>query len=159
MNREEKSPVSFVLFELSMLIASKRSGTTALRPLTGSSECPKERQCGKASEDRHARQCCKYGATTNSDYRILTYTPLGKVFASVTTEEWNRIVKLFDATYMLAKEEMPFTKYPAIELEKRHGVSLGSTYMERSTSARSSPTSLEIACRTICLMKSVLLAL
>ena len=24
---------------------------------------------------------------------------------------------------MLAKEEMPFTKYPAIELEKRHGVS------------------------------------
>ena len=30
---------------------------------------------------------------------------------------------------MLAKEEMPFTKYPAIvELEKRHGVSLGSTY-------------------------------
>ena len=50
---------------------------------------------------------------------------------------------------MLAKEEMPFTKYPAIvELEKRNGVSLG----KRSTSARSSPTSLEIACRTIRLM-------
>ena len=30
-------------------------------------------------------------------------------------------------------------------------------HMERSTSARSSPTSLEIACRTIRLMKSVLL--
>ena len=30
---------------------------------------------------------------------------------------------------MLAKEEIPFTKYPAVlELEKRHGVSLGTAY-------------------------------
>ncbi len=30
---------------------------------------------------------------------------------------------------MIAKEVIPFTKYPAImELEKRHGVSLGSAY-------------------------------
>eukprot|EP00731_Ephydatia_muelleri_P037733 Em0549g2a len=81
-------------------------------------------------KDRHARQGCKYGATTNPDYQIyLTSTPLGKAFASVTTEESNRVVKLFDVAYMLAKEEMPFTKYPAIvELEKRLGVSLGSTY-------------------------------
>ena len=57
---------------------------------------------------------------------ILTSTPLGKAFASVTTDESNRVGKLFDAAYMLDKEEMPFTKYPAIvELEERHGVSLG----------------------------------
>lgn len=31
--------------------------------------------------------------------------------------------------YMLAKEEIPFTKYPAVQdLEKRHGVSLGTAY-------------------------------
>ena len=41
---------------------------------------------------------------------ILTSTPLGKAFASVTVDESNRVGKLFDAAYMLAKEEMPFTK-------------------------------------------------
>ena len=44
---------------------------------------------------------------------ILTSTPLGKAFASVTTDESNRIGKLSNAAYMLANEEMPFTKYPA----------------------------------------------
>ncbi|KAL5457233.1 hypothetical protein EMCRGX_G034478 [Ephydatia muelleri] len=79
--------------------------------------------------DMHGKAVNMELQPTRTIKSILTSTPLGKAFASVTTEEWNRIVKLFDATYILAKEEMPFTKYPAIvELEKRHGVSLGSTY-------------------------------
>ena len=79
--------------------------------------------------DMHGKAVKMELQPTRTIKSMLTSTPLGKAFASVTTEESNRFVKLFDVAYMLAKEEMPFTKYPAIvELEKRHGVSLGSTY-------------------------------
>lgn len=37
--------------------------------------------------------------------------------------------KPFDVDYMLAKDEIPFTKYPAVlKQEKKHGVSLGNAY-------------------------------
>ena len=63
------------------------------------------------------------------------------MMANLTTVHLQRqrspvaLANYFDAAYMLAKEEMPFTKYPAIvELEKRHGVSLGSMYGTDPTS-------------------------
>ena len=60
---------------------------------------------------------------------ILKSTPLGKAVATATSEETQRVEKLMDDAYMLAKEELPFTKYPAIlELEKRHGVAVGNSY-------------------------------
>ena len=69
MNLEEKSPVSFVLSMISMLIAYKHD--QELQPCFHRRDgwkCPKERQCGKAEEVRHARrQGCQYGATTNLD--------------------------------------------------------------------------------------------
>ena len=81
--------------------------------------------------DMHSKTVNMELQPTRTINSILKSTPFGKAFASATTEESSRVGKLglFDAAYMLAKEEMPFTKYPAIvELEKRHGVSLGSTY-------------------------------
>ncbi|KAL5473835.1 hypothetical protein EMCRGX_G028396 [Ephydatia muelleri] len=58
------------------------------------------------------------------------------MMANLTTVHLQRqrspvaLANYFDAAYMLAKEEMPFTKYPAIvELEKRHGVSLGNAHL------------------------------
>ena len=36
---------------------------------------------------------------------------------------------IFDTAYMLATEELPFSKYPSIiEMEKLHGVNVGNTY-------------------------------
>ena len=58
-------------------------------------------------------------ARTISD--ILRTTPLGKAVASASAEETARVTKLMEISYMLAKEELPFSKYPCIEeLEKRH---------------------------------------
>ena len=60
---------------------------------------------------------------------IYRCTPLGRALATTSQEQKVRVCKLFEDTYMLAKEEIPFAKYPAvIELEKRHGVSLGPAY-------------------------------
>ncbi len=56
-------------------------------------------------------------------------TPLGRAFSSGQQEERAHVCKLLEIAYMIAMEEIPFTKYPAImELEKGHGVSLGSAY-------------------------------
>ena len=48
-----------------------------------------------------------------------------------------RVKKKFDISYVLAKESLPFTKYPALhQLEQRHEVDLGEAYKTRE-SARS----------------------
>ena len=45
-----------------------------------------------------------------------------------------RIKKKFDITYLMAKENLPFTKYPAIhDLLERHGVQLGFSYKTRES--------------------------
>ena len=60
---------------------------------------------------------------------IYRSTPIGRALATASQEQTARVCKLFEVAYMLAKEEIPFTKYPAVlELEKRHGVSLGTAY-------------------------------
>lgn len=59
---------------------------------------------------------------------IYKTTPIGKALVGATAEERNRVAKLFEIAYFTAIEEIPFSKFPGIvELEKRHGVSLGST--------------------------------
>ena len=43
--------------------------------------------------------------------------------------ERENLGRKFDIAYVLAKEKLPFRKYPAIcELEEHHGVKLGSAY-------------------------------
>ncbi|XP_014669333.1 PREDICTED: zinc finger protein 862-like [Priapulus caudatus] len=60
---------------------------------------------------------------------IFKTTPIGKALAGASGEEEKRVSKLFDIAYTIAKEELPFTKYPVvIGLEKKHGVPLGNTY-------------------------------
>ena len=45
-----------------------------------------------------------------------------------------RMGKKFDICYMLAKENLPFRKYPAIhELESCHGVDLGQSYATKDS--------------------------
>ncbi|CAB4034812.1 zinc finger 862-like, partial [Paramuricea clavata] len=57
-------------------------------------------------------------------------TPLGKAFFKLNENEKVRVKKLIEIAYVVAKEEMPFTKFVAIaKLEKRHGVELGQTYL------------------------------
>eukprot|EP00117_Sycon_ciliatum_P045916 scpid98535/ scgid32949/ len=79
--------------------------------------------------DMHSKALNMERAPTKTLTQIFKSTPLGKAMATASSEEPVRLGKLFDVAYMIAKEEMPFTKYPCIvELEKRHGVSLGTAY-------------------------------
>lgn len=63
-------------------------------------------------------------------FQVFTSTPIGRAVSTASSEAQERVGRLVDSSYMLAKEELPFTKYPKIAaLEMRHGVNLGNTYL------------------------------
>ena len=57
-------------------------------------------------------------------------TAIGKSLVNTESEEREHVKKLVDIWYMMAREEIPFTKFPSIaRLEIRHNVALGQTYL------------------------------
>ena len=79
--------------------------------------------------DMHARAVSLSHQPKSRD-EIFRATPIGRAIAGASREEMARVSKLFDLAYVLAKEELPFSKYPAlVEVEKRHGVATGNTYI------------------------------
>ncbi len=63
-------------------------------------------------------------------------TPTGRGFRNAEKEEIERVKKLIDIAYLIAKEEKPMTMFkPLAELEKRHGVQLGSSYINDKKAA------------------------
>ena len=55
-----------------------------------------------------------------------TSTMIRRFLSSMDDETRERMAKKFIVCFMMAKESLPFTKYPALlELESRHGVDLG----------------------------------
>ena len=55
--------------------------------------------------------------------------PLPRALLIVSEEVRQKMEKLFDVAYMIAKLELPFTTYPSLwTVEKKHGVLLGNTY-------------------------------
>lgn len=56
----------------------------------------------------------------------------GQALVAASDTQRSRIVKLIEAAYLLGKEELPFSKFSSIvNLEKLHGVDLGTTYLNR----------------------------
>ncbi|XP_048582660.1 uncharacterized protein LOC125561900 [Nematostella vectensis] len=57
-------------------------------------------------------------------------TTIGRAIYKLNNTERERLSKLLEIAYVIAKEELPFTKFVAIaQLEKKHGVDLGVTYL------------------------------
>ena len=74
--------------------------------------------------------------------QLLKSTPFRNAIASAPYAKTAKVTKLIDIEYMVAKEEMPVTKYPCIvELEKNHGVASGTAYStEKSTRISPAPS-------------------
>ena len=82
-----------------------------------------------SKSDIHKKAVSLERQPTRTMNEILRSTPIGRAVASASSEEKDRVSRLFEVAYMISREEMPFTKFPAImELEKRHGVCLGEKY-------------------------------
>ena len=65
---------------------------------------------------------------------VTMYAPIAQSLLSMGRSLQERMGKKFDICYMLAKENLPFRKYPVIhELESRHGVDLGQSYATKDS--------------------------
>ena len=84
-----------------------------------------------ATSDAHkvAMAKLKLECSRASGESAATSTTIGRLLSSMDDETRERMARKFDICYMMAKESLPFTKYPALlELESRHGVDLGPAY-------------------------------
>ena len=84
-----------------------------------------------ATSDAHkvAMAKLKLECSRASGESAATSTTIGRLLSSMDDETRERMARKFDVCYMMAKESLPFTKYPALlELESRHGVDLGPAY-------------------------------
>ena len=69
-----------------------------------------------------------------SNTPLTVYAPITKSLLSMDKCLQEKMSKMFDICYVLAKENMSFRKYPAIhELEIRHGVDLGHSYATKDS--------------------------
>ena len=64
---------------------------------------------------------------------VTSYAPIAQAMSKLPAEEKGKLRKKFDIAYFVATKKLPFTKYHDIcELEARHGVDLGTLYVNKS---------------------------
>ena len=65
---------------------------------------------------------------------VIAYSLIARSMLSMDPTTRERVRKKFDISLVLAKEHIPFVKYPVIhELEEHHGLDLGTTYRNRDS--------------------------
>ena len=106
-----------------------RNYSTAFVDGISGSALKKDNVAKHSRSDMHTKAVNLGRNVTMTLQDIYRSTPLGKAIAGANAEDHTRLKKLFEVAYFVAAEELPFAKYPGlVDLEKRHGVSLGSTY-------------------------------
>ena len=64
---------------------------------------------------------------------VATYAPFAQSLNSLSEDERRKLRAKFDIAYFVATEQLAYRKYPRIcELEARHGVNLGSSYLHEN---------------------------
>ena len=96
--------------------------------VTDASKIKKDNVVKHSKSNMHVR-AMDYVHKPKSIADFFRKTPIGKGLKALEKTEFDRVEKLVDIVYMLAKEEKPFLMFADIvALEKRHGVNLGNTY-------------------------------
>ena len=63
----------------------------------------------------------------------LSYAPIAQAFTKPSNDEREKVRVKFNIAYFMARENLPYTKYPRIcELEARHGVSVGTSHVNET---------------------------
>ena len=87
----------------------------------------------QSDQHTHAMLLLKKEQSRAAGLGVASYAPIAQALSKLPVEEKGRLRKKFDIAYFMATEKLPFTKYPAIcELEARHGVELGISYLNKS---------------------------
>ena len=67
-----------------------------------------------SKSDIHKKAVSLERQPTRTINEILRSTPIGRAVASASSEEKDRVSRLFEVAYMISREETPLTKFPAI---------------------------------------------
>ena len=87
----------------------------------------------KSDQHSHAMVLLKKQRSQSAGLGPSTYAPIAQAFSKLSDDERKRLRVKFDIAYFVATENLPFTKYPKIcALETRHGVSVGSSYVNEN---------------------------
>ena len=87
----------------------------------------------KSDQHVHAMNLLRREKAQAQGASIATYAPIAKSLSSLPEDERKKLRAKFDIAYFVATEQLAFLKYPTIcELESRHGVNLGSSYLHEN---------------------------
>ena len=107
--------------------------------ISGSSNHKTSNITDDANSEPHkaAMMCYRKDQAKSRNEPITSYSPIANSLLSLSAMDpavKERVKKKFDICFVLAKEHIPFLKYPTIhELEERHGLDLGVTYKNRDS--------------------------
>ena len=95
------------------------------------------RDHAQCEQHKHAMTLLKREQARSKGLGAASYAPIAKALPKLPDDERTRLRHKFDIAYFVASEKIAFRKYPRIcELELKHGVDLGTTYMN------------DVACKT-----------
>ena len=87
----------------------------------------------KCNQHKHAVTRQQEDQARKKDAPMTAYSLIAKAITTMDDLTKERMQKKFDISYLLAKVNLPFAKYPNIRaLEVRHGVDLGHAYQTSS---------------------------
>ena len=91
----------------------------------------------RSEQHKHSMMLLKKEQARSKGLDPTSYAPIARALSRVSEEERARLKRKFDVAYFVANEKLSFKKYAGIcDLEIRHGVDLGTTYMN------------DVACKT-----------
>ena len=91
------------------------------------------RDHAKSDQHIHAMNLHKKQLATDKGQGPASYAPIVSSLQKIAPEEHLKLQKKFDIAYFLSAEQIAFRKYPKVcELELRHGVNLGTSYLHEN---------------------------
>ena len=87
----------------------------------------------KSDQHVHAMNLLRREQALAQGASVATYAPIARSLNSLPEDERRKLRTKFDIAYFVATEQLAYRKYPRIcELEARHGVNLGSSYLHEN---------------------------
>ena len=84
----------------------------------------------KSDQHVHAMNLLRREQARAQGASVATYAPIAQSLNSLSEDERRKLRAKFDIAYFVATEQLAYRKYPRIcELEARHGVNFGSSYL------------------------------
>ena len=91
------------------------------------------RDHAKSDQHTHAMNLLKKQISTDKGQGATSYAPIASSLQRIAPDECRKLKVKFDIAYFVSTEQMAFRKFPKLcELELRHGVDIGSSYLHEN---------------------------